>query len=103
MTPAVLALFSVQLALTASAGGERRAPGNADLALEVTPAIVLADQDIRAVVRVRPDSANRLLTIALDGEFYSSTERSLDGDRAARPTSSTSASSLQASTCCTPK
>jgi hypothetical protein len=84
MTPAVLALFSVQLALTASAGGERRAPGNADLALEVTPAIVLADQDIRAVVRVRPDSANRLLTIALDGEFYSSTERSLDGDRAAR-------------------
>ena len=49
------------------------------------PAIVLQNQDIRAVVRVRPDIANRRLTVALDaGEFYSSTERNLDGDRAAR-------------------
>ena len=56
----------------------------ADVTIEVVPAIVLQNQDIRAVVRVRPDTANRRLTVALDaGEFYSSTERNLDGDRAA--------------------
>jgi hypothetical protein len=75
----------LQLALAASGGGPPR-DGNypSDLILEVAPPIVLHDQDIRAVVRIRPDTANRSLTIAMDGVFYSSTERSLDGDRAPR-------------------
>jgi hypothetical protein len=83
MIPAVLVL-SVQLAMTAAGGGGQRAQLDAALAIEVTPAIVLAEQDIRAIVRIRPDGGNRLLTIALDGEYYSSTERRLDGDRAPR-------------------
>ena len=47
--------------------------------------MLLRGQDIRAIVRVRPDVGNRLLTVALDAaDFYSSTERSLDGAEAAR-------------------
>ncbi len=47
--------------------------------------MLLRGQDIRAIVRVRPDVGNRLLTVALDAaEFYSSTERRLDGAEAAR-------------------
>jgi hypothetical protein len=79
--------LSLQIALVAALGAERRTVPDpaADVTIEVVPAILLQNQDIRAVVRVRPDTANRRLTIALDaGEFYSSTERSLDGDRAAR-------------------
>jgi len=77
-------VLSVQLATTPLLAAAPPATDEAELTLDVTPAILLADQDIRAVVRVRPDSGNRMLMIALDGEFYSSTERSLDGERAAR-------------------
>jgi hypothetical protein len=58
--------------------------GAAPVTLDVAPAILLENQDVRAVVRVRPDAANRSLVLELDGEYFSSTERSLDGVNAAR-------------------
>ena len=78
--------LSLHVLLVASGAGQRAvADPMADLTIDIVPAILLQNQDIRAVVRVRPDSANRTLTVALDaGEFYSSTERNLDGERAAR-------------------
>lgn len=78
--------LSLHVLLVASGAGQRAvADPTADLTIDIVPAILRQNQEIRAVVRVRPDSANRTLTVALDaGEFYSSTERNLDGDRAAR-------------------
>jgi hypothetical protein len=79
-------VLSLHVMLVAAGPGQRAAPDpTADLVIDVMPAILLQNQDMRAVVRVRPSTVNRTLTVALDaGEFYSSTERSLDGERAAR-------------------
>lgn len=79
-------MFSMFLAMAPAGHAAQRDfdAGAAAITLDVTPAILLQHQDIRAVVRVRPDAANRMLAIELDGEYYSSTERNLDGDRAAR-------------------
>jgi hypothetical protein len=79
-------MFSMFLTMAPAGHAEQRDPNAvaAAITLDVAPAILLPNQDIRAVVRIRPDAANRALVIELDGEYYSSTERSLDGDRAAR-------------------
>jgi hypothetical protein len=83
----VFSLLLLLLVAASTAFAQPSAPDShgGDLSIDVTPSVLLRGQDIRAIVRVRPDVGNRLLTVALDApEFYSSTERNLDGAQAAR-------------------
>ena len=56
-----------------------------ELAVRVTPSIVLAAQDVKAVVIVPRHPENRRLVLTVEGpSYFASTERQLDGDAAAR-------------------
>ena len=54
--------------------------GTAQLTVDVKPAAILEGHDVRATVKVNPESSNRLLSVAIDAPtFYASTERELMG------------------------
>lgn len=54
--------------------------GSAQVTIEVKPVAILEGHDVRATVKVNPESANRLLSVAIDAPtFYASTERELMG------------------------
>jgi hypothetical protein len=82
-------LLAPFLASAIAVAAERSPPASkrtaAELVIDVTPAVVIAKQDIRARVQITPRPANRLLVVALDApEFFSSTQRQLEGANAAR-------------------
>lgn len=53
--------------------------------VSITPLVAFAGADLRVVVRVLPDAANRRLQLSVDAPtFYASTERQLDGLSGAR-------------------
>ena len=54
------------------------------LAVRITPPIILAAQDVRALITVPRRPENRWLIVIVEGpKYYTSTERQLDGDGAA--------------------
>ena len=56
-----------------------------ELAVRVTPSIVMAAQDVKALITVPRRPENRRLVVTVEGPaYYASTERQLDGDGAAR-------------------
>lgn len=59
--------------------------GTAQVTVDVKPIAVLEGHDVRATVKVNPESSNRLLSVAIDAPtFYASTERELMGAAAPR-------------------
>lgn len=85
MTPArvfaaVVLLLPVPVELARAAGPEADRPE-----VRITPAVVLEAQDVKAHVTVPRRPENRRLVVTLEGpSYYTSTERQLDGDAAAR-------------------
>ncbi|HSK08633.1 MAG TPA: hypothetical protein VK911_03590 [Vicinamibacterales bacterium] len=62
-------------------------PANATQPVEVrvNPAVSLAPATVVLTILVEPDERNRLLTVVADsGDFYRSSEVTLEGDRASR-------------------
>lgn len=60
-------------------------PGSAQVTIDVKPVAILEGHDVRATIRVNPESSNRLLSVAIDAPtFYASTERELMGASAPR-------------------
>ncbi len=55
------------------------------LAISVHPIVSMAPATVTLNVTIEPDERNRLLTVVTDStDFYSASEVSLDGDKAAR-------------------
>lgn len=74
-------------ATVASAGVRAADEPEADeqLAVRMSPTIVLERQDVRAFVTVPRQPGNRRLLVTLEGpSYFTSTERQLNGDAAAR-------------------
>lgn len=60
-------------------------PSHLIQSIHVSPQVAFAGTDLRVIVRVTPDALNRRLQLAVDAPtYYASTERQLDGLRAAR-------------------
>jgi len=65
--------------LSAAAGNSER------ISIRLLPATILEHHDLKAMVTVEERAENRRLIVALDGpEFYSSTQRTLDGQKGPR-------------------
>lgn len=69
--------------LAASVLGTASAAPN-PISIEITPRSCVAPCNVRLLVRVQPDEANRKLTIRTESDLFGrSTSRTLDGDRSA--------------------
>ena len=74
-----LLLIGVFVSLTFVLGADER------LTITVEPAVAVAPATVRVRARIQPDVDNRTLEIVAEStDFYSSSELSLDGDRAPR-------------------
>ena len=57
---------------------------NKSISIEVTPRSCVSPCNVRLLVRVEPDAANRRLTIQAESDVFGrSTSRTLDGERSA--------------------
>ena len=55
------------------------------LTIDLKPSALMQGHDLRAIIKVTPESGNRLLSVAIDAPtFYASTERELMGDTSPR-------------------
>lgn len=60
--------------------GARRKAGQAQVTIDLKPTALMQGHDLRATIKVTPDSNNRLLAVMIDAPtFYASTERELMG------------------------
>ena len=60
--------------------GARRKGGQAQVTIDLKPTALMQGHDLRATIKVTPDSNNRLLAVMIDAPtFYASTERELMG------------------------
>lgn len=59
---------------------QKESAGRAEVTIDLRPTAILEGHDLRATIKVQPDSGNRLLAVVIDAPtFYASTERELMG------------------------
>lgn len=59
---------------------QKASAGRAEVTIDLKPTAILEGHDLRATIKVQPDSGNRLLAVVIDAPtFYASTERELMG------------------------
>lgn len=71
---------ATQHAAEAADADEKPRHGAAQVTIDLKPTALMQGHDLRATVKVTPDSNNRLLAVMIDApHFYASTERELMG------------------------
>lgn len=79
-SPPSSAAPAAQHAAEAADQDERPKHGAAEVTIDLKPTALMQGHDLRATVKVTPDSNNRLLAVMIDApHFYASTERELMG------------------------
>lgn len=84
ITSALVTLLTLALApvMANAQDGDKTPP---KITIDLKPTAILQGHDLRATIRVAPESGNRLLAVRIDAPtFYAATERELIGEYAQR-------------------